>query len=48
LFQGYQSRGLNSRTDAIISKQARDADNLTCDGETFTNTGNLENWIVLN
>jgi hypothetical protein len=48
LFQGYQLRGISSRIDAIISKEARDADALTCNGETFTNTGNLENWIILN
>ena len=44
VFQGYQARGLRSRTDAII----RDADPLTCNGEPFANSGNLENWIALN
>jgi len=48
LFQNYQARGLNSRDDAIISKEARDADPLTCDGEEFADSGNLENWVVLN
>lgn len=48
LFQGYQARGLSSRDTVIISKQARDADTLTCDGETFTNSGKLENWVILN
>lgn len=48
LFQVYQARGLNSRNDVIISKEARDDDPLTCEGETFTNAGNLENWVVLN
>lgn len=48
VFQNYQARGLSSRDDAIISKEARDADALTCDGEEFTDSGNLENWIVLN
>jgi len=48
LFQDYQARGLSSRDDAIISKEARDADPLTCDGEEFTDSGNLENWVVLN
>ena len=48
LFQDYQARGLSSRDDAIISKEARDADPLTCDGEEFIDSGNLENWVVLN
>ena len=47
LFQDYQARGLNLRDDAIISKEARDADPLTCDGEEFTDSGNLENYVVL-
>lgn len=48
VFQGYQARGLSSRSDAIISREARDADPLTCSGETFTNSGTLENWVTLN
>jgi len=48
VFQDYQARGLTSRNDAIISKEARDADPLTCDGEEFTAGGNLENWVILN
>lgn len=48
LFQSYQARGLNSRDDVIISKEERDADPLTCVGEIFTNSGNLENWVILN
>ena len=48
VFQDYQARGLSSRDDAIISKEARDADPLTCDGEEFADSGNLENWVVLN
>ena len=48
VFQQCQPRGLVSRTDAIISKQARDADPLSCNGEAFTNAGNLGNWVNLN
>lgn len=48
LFQNYQLRGLNSRDDFIIPREARDADPLTCEGEEFTVGGNLENWVVLN
>ena len=48
LFQNYQTRGLNTRNGAIISKNARDSDPLTCVGEDFNDSGNLENWISLN
>jgi hypothetical protein len=48
LFQTYQARGLSSRNDVIISKEARDVDTLTCVGETFNNQGHLENWVILN
>ena len=48
VFQDYQARGLSSRDDAIISKEARDADPLTCDGDEFIDSGNLENHVVLN
>ena len=48
LFQDYQARGMGSRDEAIISKEERDADPLTCDGEEFVDSGNLENWVTLN
>ena len=47
LFATYQARGLNSRTNAIISKEARDSDLLSCNGETFEGPGNLANWFTL-
>lgn len=47
LFQNYQSRGLNTRADVIISKEARNADPLSCNGETFSNGGKLVNWVTL-
>jgi hypothetical protein len=48
VFLAYQARGLTSRNDAIISKESRDASPLTCVGETFTDPGSLENWVILN
>jgi len=48
LFSDYQGRGMTSRNDAIITREERDADPLTCIGETFVDTGNLENWVTLN
>lgn len=48
VFQDHQERGLTSRNDVIISKEVRDADSLSCNGEEFENSGNLENWATLN
>ena len=48
VFQAYQARGMDSRQDAVISREERDGDPLTCDGETFDNSGSLDNWVVLN
>lgn len=48
VFFRYQSRGVNTRADAIISKAARDADSLRCNGDTFLNTGTIDNWVILN
>jgi hypothetical protein len=48
LFQDYQQCGLTSRSDAIISRELRDADTLKCNGEEFENSGTLENWVGLN
>lgn len=48
LFSEYQDRGMTSRNDAIITKEERDADPLTCIGQTFVDPGNLENWVTLN
>ena len=48
LFQCYQARGLALRSDAIISRQQRDAAPLSCSGETFTaGMGALEDWVTL-
>jgi hypothetical protein len=49
LFQDYQARGAQSRGDFIISRELRDLNPLTCQGEAFTSeSGNLENWFDLN
>jgi hypothetical protein len=47
LFATYQARGMKARTEAIITREARDADPLTCTGEAFESPGNLPNWIML-
>jgi len=47
-FNNYAARGVQSRSELIISKDARNADPLTCDGQQFTSTGSLENWVTLN
>jgi len=48
LFQSYISRGISKREDLIISKETRDANPLTCSGDTFTSADPLESWVVLN
>lgn len=47
LFQTYQNRGVATRSDLIISKAERDANPLTCSGETFVGGGGLSNWVLL-
>ena len=47
LFQSFQTRGIASRAELIITKEDRDADPLTCSGETFTSAGQLPNWVDL-
>ncbi|MBN2199217.1 MAG: hypothetical protein JW747_05135 [Candidatus Aminicenantes bacterium] len=48
VFQKYRERGVGSKSDLIISKAERDADPLTCSGDTFLNQGTLPNWVNLN
>ncbi|MFH1119516.1 MAG: hypothetical protein V1775_06800 [Bacteroidota bacterium] len=48
VFELYRARGLNNRDDIIISKAVRDANPLTCNGDSFVSTDVLENWITLN
>ena len=47
VFGQYISTNLNSRADFIISREDRDADPLTCEGDSFLNDGNLVNWVIL-
>ena len=49
VFQAYAARGVTSRASAIITQAERDADPLTCSGETFTSTGSgaIPDWLVL-
>lgn len=48
VFNEYAARGINSRSDMAISKSDRDANPLTCSGDTFTSTDMLESWVYLN
>ncbi|MCX6136780.1 MAG: hypothetical protein NTV54_04700 [Ignavibacteriales bacterium] len=43
----YTARGIGLRGDCIISREARDADPLGCNGETFATEGILKNWVLL-
>ncbi len=44
VFSGYIGFG-SYRSDFIITESQRNADPLTCDGETFTSNGSLARWI---
>ena len=48
LFIEFSNRGINSMADIIISKTTRDGNPLTCNGDTFTTTDVIENWVYLN
>lgn len=48
LFSNYANRGVSKREDMIISKAIRDANSLTCNGDTFITTDTLVNWFILN
>ncbi|MCX6330995.1 MAG: hypothetical protein NTZ85_15950, partial [Bacteroidia bacterium] len=48
VFSEYQNRGIGSRSDLIISKELRDANPLTCSGDTFISADPLECWVTLN
>jgi hypothetical protein len=47
VFEFYRARGLQARSDAIITRAERDQQPLTCSGEAFANKGTLPNWIQL-
>lgn len=46
LLEAFAARGA-TRDALVISKEARDADPLGCEGERFTSEGTLENWVDL-
>ena len=48
VFNEYRNRGVNSREDLIIPKTVRDANPLTCSGDTFMGIDTIENWVILN
>jgi hypothetical protein len=48
VFNEYRNHGINSREDLIIPKTVRDANPLTCSGDTFVSSDTLENWVILN
>jgi len=47
LFNEYAGRGVTTREQMIISASERDADAVSCDGETFSGSGTLPNWVYL-
>lgn len=47
LFLQYQARGITARSALIISRKQRDADPLSCNGETFLTFGTNTSWVNL-
>jgi hypothetical protein len=47
VFNTYKNRGVSSSDDLIISKALRDANPLSCSGETFTSSETLQSWVTL-
>jgi hypothetical protein len=48
LWSTYGDCGVSTLDDFIISREARNADPLTCTGAAFASGGHLENWVDLN
>ncbi len=46
-FAPFRQRGVPSREAAIITREERDANPLSCRGEAFTEYGTIEDWINL-
>jgi hypothetical protein len=47
IFADWQARGVEDRDALILSREARDADPLRCDGEAFLTAGTLPAWVTL-
>jgi hypothetical protein len=48
VFQNYIDRGVAARENMIILKNVRDANPLTCSGDSFVSSDTLQNWVNLN
>lgn len=48
VFQEYIDRGVAARENMIISKTVRDANPLTCSGDSFVSSDTLQNWVNMN
>jgi hypothetical protein len=48
VFNEYSERGISARSAMMITKSERDANPLTCSGDTFTSSDPLESWVILN
>jgi len=48
LFREYADRGVSNREIMVISKAIRDANPLSCNGDTMISSDTLPNWVVLN
>lgn len=47
LFADYAAHGITDRSEFIITKKARDAKPLSCNGEQFTQQNSQDDWVSL-
>lgn len=47
VFAPYAARGVPNPSALIITREERDADPLSCQGQTFSNSGHLAHWVEL-
>lgn len=47
VFNDYALRGVTNKNELIISKEIRDSNPLTCNGDAFSSNDALESWFVL-
>lgn len=47
VFNQFYNRGVTNFEEMIISRAIRDANPLTCSGDTFISSDMLENWVTL-
>lgn len=47
VFAPYRARGVPDPAALVITREERDADPLSCEGQTFSSSGHLPHWVTL-